>query len=489
MQQQEKTWALWQMAPGVATGEHQTTFAKRGVTGDEGDDDAGFLASFCRGGDSVGAMTVSRLEEIIASLRRVEADGGATRLLRYRTQTIAEGLARVSEAWLEPESRWMQQAVEGCSGCTGYTPEMVRWSLTDLFRRMTTRGLSALVEFELGSRDPFLGVRSGRSVCGRAANPPSLVFQVLAGTVPPVAVESIVLAILARAPMLVKTSRRDPVVARVYLASLRALAPELAERIAITTWEGGDNALDGVACRSSSIVTAYGGDEPIDELRSRCRFPTRFIGYGHRVSFGVVACSNDGKGEPYLQELVRDIALDVAAYDQHGCMSPHVIYVHAGAAWSADDVARALGEEGLPAVQRWLPRGVMDEGLRAQIMQSRGVGEFEGNVYESDGGVVIRAPGVKFRPSPGGRLVYVCRYDDVRELRDALAPLAGKVSTVGMHCGANERAGLVETLREIGARRVTRLGRMQRPLWIRDHDGRPRIGDWVDWTNVEPMSA
>jgi hypothetical protein len=38
----------------------------------------------------------------------------------------------------------------------------------------------------------------------------------------------------------------------------------------------------------------------------------------------------------------------------------------------------------------------------------------------------------------------------------------------------------------MGVRRVVRPGRMQRPLWQRDHDGRPRIADWVDWTDVEP---
>ena len=59
-------------------------------------------------------------------------------------------------------------------------------------------------------------------------------------------------------------------------------------------------------------------------------------------------------------------------------------------------------------------------------------------------------------------------------------------ATAGLWCDDPQRSALTGQLNRLGVRRITRPGRMQRPLWLRDHDGRPRISDWVDWTDVEP---
>lgn len=434
-------------------------------------------------GDFEGEATPDLLRKVTATLT---AEG--PRLAAITTQRIATRLALAAEAWLEPGSVWMQRAKEEGSASSGYSPQMLEWSLTELLRRFTPISLAALVESELGSLEPFQDPRSKAGhPCARSANPPQLVFQVLAGTVPPVGIEAIALSLLARAPLLLKTASEEPVIPRLFLESLRAVTPDLARHVAVLTWRGGDGDLDDAACAAASFVLAYGGDDAVNALMQRCRFPTRFQGYGHRVSFAVIGDRADDLADLAIERVAEDLALDAAAYDQRGCMSPHCVFVSHHARWSPEQVAEALAFQGFPAVAEKLARGRLDPAKAAEIQQARGVAEFTARVLPSTDALVFLHEDTVFRPSPGGRTLHVVPYDDDESLFDALSPIAGAISTVGLSVSPTVQTAFSGRLGRMGARRICRLGRMQRPIWLRDHDGRPRLGDWVDWTDVEPL--
>ena len=67
---------------------------------------------------------------------------------------------------------------------------------------------------------------------------------------------------------------------------------------------------------------AQGSDETLRALRTLCPAGTPFVGYGHRVSFGVVC-----KGST---NAAAGFAKDVLLYDQGGCLSPQTIFVEGG---------------------------------------------------------------------------------------------------------------------------------------------------------------
>jgi hypothetical protein len=428
----------------------------------------------------------ARPEHLQTTLDALIANRAALR--RMTTARIADRIGQLAERWLEPENEAFATMVTATASATGYSVPMVEWSLRELLRRMSPASLTALVEAELGSREPFQAPRSAAALpCDRGAHPPSLIFQVLAGTVPPVAIESIVLALLARGPILLKTSSTEPVVARAFLRELRTIDPDLARHVSVMTWSGGDARFDAPAARAARIVSVYGGNDAVNAILARCQFPTRFYGYGHRVSFGVLGPTADSVGPAFLSRIVEDIALDAAAYDQRGCMSPHVLFVSRHTPWSADDVGRAIAERGFPAVEANLPRGTLSAGTLAQIQQARGTAAFTATTYESPTALTIVHDHTAFHASPGGRTLHIVPYDRPQDLLDAVQPFADAISVVGLHHQTPGRNDLIAALGHLGARRITRLGRMQRPLWLRDHDGRPRIGDWVDWTNVEPL--
>lgn len=417
-----------------------------------------------------------------------EVIDGREKLVDYTTEQIATRLAQVNAAWLADEDGVMAHAVEAISERCGYSPAMVEWSLRDILRRLTHRSMIALVEAELGSREPFQSPRNTELLpCARGAHPPDSILYVLADTVPPVAIEAVVLVLMSRAPSVIKTSSADPITARLYLESIRKWAPDLAEYVAVLTWTGGDDDLDQTACQRPSTIVAYGSNSTVDALQARCTFPTRFFGYGHRVSFGVVGPHDGSVGVQALDRLAHDIALDASAYDQRGCMSPHALFVSRAALWSAEAIAEQLAKTGFPQVATELPRGELPTAMHAAIMQQRGLAEFDGRAFESDDALVLLQNQLAFYPTPGGRTLHVVPYDEPDDLFETLEPLRGAISTVGLLYESSTRNEFVHRLGRLGARRVCRLGRMQRPLWLRDHDGRPRIGDWVEWTDIEPL--
>lgn len=433
------------------------------------------------GGDWEGNVSVAHLSAALTHLRAAHDE-----LRSHSTVHITERLALLSQRWFH-DTPWRHKGIQSVAETTGYTPQMIEWSLDDLFRRLTPPAMQALVQSELGSLEPFRAPRATMGPCARGAHPPELLFQVLAGTVPPVAIEAIVLALLARAPLLLKTSSEEPALARWMLQGLRDTTPELARSIAVLTWKGGDDPLDTLACTEASTVVAYGGTESIDSLYRRCRFPTRFFGYGHRVSFALIG-PDDGHGATLqLPALGRQLALDAAAYDQRGCMSPHLVFLASNAAWSTHEVCDAIAR-GFEQLHEELPGGTLPLEVAAARHQARGVAEFEGNWYGSDVGGAIAHDHTAFIPSPGGRILHVVPFEDLHTLKETLTPLRGAVSTVGLHWPPPDIDGIIDLLGKLGARRITRPGRMQRPVWLRDHDGRPRIADWIEWTDVEPQA-
>lgn len=430
--------------------------------------------------DWSGPVTTPQLEQTLAALSSAGAE-----LRTLSTVHITEQLGLLEQRWAH-DPGWRASCASSVAAATGLSPQMVEWSLDDLMRRLTPAALQALVRNELGSLEPFRAPRSTSGPCARGAHPPHLVLQILAGTVPPVAVEAIILSLLCRAPLLLKTSSSEPHVARWLLLALREMAPELASAIAVLTWSGGDDTLDTLACSRASTVVAYGNNSTINALYHRCTFPTRFFGYGHRISFAIIG-PDDGSGAiGRLPQLGRDLALDAAAYEQQGCMSPHTIFVASNCAWHLEDVARSISD-GFEELHHTLPRGTLPLPIAAAWSQARAVAEFSGRWQGTDHGGTVSHTETAFHPSPGGRLLHVVPFDTVPSLTRALTPLRGSLSTVGLHWPSPDIDGIIDLLGTLGARRFTRPGRMQRPVWLRDHDGRPRIGDWVEWTDVEPL--
>ena len=251
-------------------------------------------------------------------------------------------------------------------------------------------GLRSIGEGMLGDgaaaelQRPHRQQEDGFSLVVLPAEPPGLILQPLLP------------ALAARAPVLFKSSRAEPRFAQAFLAALGRRLPELREAYAAATWTGGDETVEPALHTAARVVTAYGAQETIEALQSAV--PRRLITFGPKLSLGWV-----GPGAN-LAQAAHGMALDIATFDQRGCLSVHAVFVEPPVvALFATALAEALRE-----LAPQLPPGRANTTDRAGVRLAREDAELRGLDWHGDAldaGTVIVDPGPRISPSPGLRTV------------------------------------------------------------------------------------
>lgn len=394
------------------------------------------------------------LREAIAS---VEAAGVA---LRSRERaSLVDALAETWERIADPERAAGRAAREEIPKSSGLSLPMVAWALS------TTLG-------DVRGELRRLAARM-RPPEGTLESPPRLGAVILAGNVFTACVQPLSAALLAKVPIVVKASSEDDALPRLFGEVLREIDPDLAAAYLVVTIPGGTPRLEATLLARAGVVSAYGSDETLASIRGRLDASTALVMHGHGLGLGCVA-----PGAP-LEAAAEAFALDVAAYDQRGCMSPHAIGVETGT--DAHRFARLLADA-LSALEPEMPRGVLPAEIGAAQVQWRGVAAARGALYEGDHSAVSYEGEVAPRLSPGWRNVMVYRTDD----------FAGHASALGLHLKAVGVAGdvmeLARTLPAPLAPRVCPAGRMQMPPLSAPADGLPPWHGFVRLISVEPST-
>ncbi|MFO0626312.1 MAG: acyl-CoA reductase [Polyangiales bacterium] len=328
---------------------------------------------------------------------------------------------RVDAVWRTVEALRRDEAAlrAAVMRTAGGSDDAARWSVRHTLARYTPDALTA---------------RCDARWEGRA------VRVVLAATVPLAPLRAIVLPLLqcARA-VWVKPSRRQPEVARRVVDALAA------QGLPVHLGEG-----------AAQGVIAYGRDETLDLLAAQTPPDVAFEGHGH--GFGAVVLT------AWEDETAQAVARDVAAYDQHGCLSPQVVLC----AHDAPGLARALHHALADLETRW-PRAPMDAGVGAGVWQWLGVQAALGaTVHRGAGHAVTLWDRAVMQASPGARNVAVVPVHDLDAARALLTPHARVLSNVGTDAPHDPR------WRPEGfAGRVSAVGAMQDPPLDGPEDPRP----------------
>jgi hypothetical protein len=410
--------------------------------------------------------------------------------------SIIDVVDAVARRLLDPADEMRRVAEAVLPAVTGASREMIRHVLDRMAADWRAEGLRRVLHADVGDErvlDAFHAAEGERSL--RRAFGPPLMLHVFSGNVPGVSVTSLVRALLVKSASLGKTAAGEPLLAALFARGIAEADAGLGACLAVTYWPGGDDELERCALERASAVIAYGSAETIRSLRSRTPAATTFLGYGHRLSFGVLAREAlTSEGAPRLAEAA---ARQVATFDQQGCVSPHLFYAEEGGevepeAW-ASMLARAMA-----ALEDELPRGALAPGEAAAIRQLRGEAEFaqiagRGHVLHASGGgtawTVIYDPQPDFIPSCLNRLVRVKPVAEVLEVADHAEAVASVLQTVGMAGPAARLSTLAERLARAGASRLCPLERMAWPPPDWRHDGRPPLGDLLRWCDWEPASG
>jgi len=416
--------------------------------------------------------------------------------LRSRTTgDLVNSLCEVAAEWLRPENKFRRLALKFGPEQTGFSPAILEKGLDAFFHRFTPENFEALLAQDLGDSiamvEPYRPAPNASRLTPHYWHGPEFLVHIAAGNIPNPALMSLTLGLLTRSAQFMKCATGAAFLPRLFAHSLYELDPKLGACLELAEWRGGQADLETALFAKADCVTATGSDETLLAIRARLPVATRFLGYGQRVSFGFVA--REVLCEETIAEIVSRAADDVMAWDQNGCLSPHVFYVEERGAVESDQFAARLAAE-LAQRETTEPRGKISIEEAATIASRRAMYEtlaaHRGDVKiwaseNSTAWTVVFEHEARFRFSPLNRFIFVKPVADVAAVRPGIDDLRGKVSTVGMAAPPEKLRELARRFACWGATRICPLGQMQNPPLTWRHDGRPALGDIVLWTDVE----
>jgi hypothetical protein len=168
------------------------------------------------------------------------------------------------------------------------------------------------------------------------------------------------------------------------------------------------------------------------------------------------------------------VALDISAYDQHGCLSPHFVLVEPGGAVEPQAFAQLLAASALTALAQLLPAAEPTMQEQAERMQWQAIAAVRGELH-AHSTHAVSFEDAPLRPSPGGRQISVYACADHNALQRHLEPFAPHLKCIGVAGSKAERAKLTEHVQRFCAAQVCRSGEMQSPPFDTWADGAPPL--------------
>ncbi len=433
-------------------------------------------------------LTAAMVTEAVRNLR-----SNREKFLSERpTSNLIHILSNLAEDWLDPAFPYRRMALTEPSGFPAATLER---GLDSFFSQLTTEAFENLVVQDLGHSERLdrmvPATEEFRARVMATAHGPEVLVHVTAGNLPVPALMSLVLGMLVRCGQFVKCASGASLIPRLFAHSLYDREPKLGACIEIAEWPGGSTELEHALFAAADCVTATGSDETLASIQRVLPPRVRFLPYGHRVSFGYV--SQEALSRSGTPQVIERAGADVVAWNQLGCLSPHLFYVENGGSVPPEKFAELLAAE-LERREQSEPRGPLPVEEAAQIATTRGFYQVRAahtaetrcwSSRESTDWTVVFETDGQFRLSCLNRFIFV---KPVNTLTDALhnaASVKGQVSTVGIAAPGQKAQELAAQLSRWGATRICPLGQMQNPPLTWRHDGRPALADLVTWTDWE----
>ncbi|MGB0419879.1 MAG: acyl-CoA reductase [Limisphaerales bacterium] len=410
------------------------------------------------------------------------------------TPTLIRTLANVAENWtLEhyPIRKW---TLERGPQETGFPLTTLTKGIDQFMAQMNETSLQALIQQDLGH------LKRLDQPCSNEADPSGqrlsmafgseLIFHISGGALPNAIFTHMILGILTKSAQLIKCPSGGSFLARMLAHSLYDADPKLGTCLEVAEWEGGDHELETIAMEEAETITATGSDATLASVHQRVTPSKRFLAYGHKVSAALIT-----KGALQglsTRKLLHKVVDDIVAWNQRGCLSPHVIYVEDNPDLPPIQFAERLADY-LQDRELEEPRGSILPGEAARIRSRRSfytirAAHAPGTAFwESKGNTnwtVVFEEDPIFQTSCLNRFIYVKRIERVKEVIDGLESMHGKVSTLALAAAPSEADEIVEVMGRWGVSRICPIGSMQQPPLGWRHDGRPALGDlvrWVDW--------
>ncbi|MFC0409754.1 acyl-CoA reductase [Roseomonas elaeocarpi] len=421
-------------------------------------------------------------------------DEAAATLRSMPVDAIAAAVDAAAERMLDRAHPLRQRAEQLLPIVTGYDGESVRLGLTATFRNFRLPQLRRFLAADLADPGVLDGFRpQARGGLARARGP-ALLLHVWAGNVPGLPVWGLVRGLLVKAGTIGKVSAAEPLLAGWFATLLAEAEPRLAGCLAILCWKGGADPAEQAAFDAADTVVAFGGNRTLAAIRNRLPGSTRFVGHGHKLSFGMVGREALTPGRaPAAANLV---ARDIARFEQQGCFAPQMIFAERGGAVDPAGFARHLAAA-LAAAEARHPRRLLPLDEAAALAEWRD--REEARAVAQPGRAVVSAPDLGWcvsyadaaeplRPAALNRSVTVVALDALEEAAALVAPFRELLQAAGVAAPPRRLHALAEALSAAGVTRIAALGAMTAPDAGWHNDGRFNLLDLLTITEIDPAA-
>ena len=406
--------------------------------------------------------------------------------------SLVDMLSELSSNWLRHDFPFRQHVLERASE-TPFSRATLEKGLDDFFKMVNREQLMRLLRQEFGSAqalERFVSDPIGSGKSHRLMTPEFMV-HFTAGHLPNPVWTLLIFGFLLRSAQFFKCSRGTSLLPRLFAHSLYEMEPKLGACLEIAEWPGGTVGLEQELFKDADCVTATGQDETLVEIQARLNSGVRFVGYGTRVSFGFI--SRDALSDFRSHEVAERAARDVVAWNQLGCLSPHLFYVEPGGKIDPEQFGQMLAAE-LAKKEQTEPRGNLPVEMAATISSRRAVYQMRAahslntRIWTSENSTawtVVYETDPRFQHSCLHRFVYVKPVSDLGDLLRLTDPWRKNISTIGVAVPDGKLTAVAETLSRSGATRICPLGQMQSPSLSWRHDGRSPLSELVTWVELE----
>jgi len=436
---------------------------------------------------AVPVLSDTQMKELAARVRNAARRHLKTLSVARIADIIDHAIARL----LDRGDPYRQKAEALLPVITGYDAEMIRLGLTGYLKTFRKPELNKFLAEDFANPrilDDFQPMAKGGVA---RAYGPDILAHIWAGNVPGLPLWSLISGLLVKAGNIGKVPSAEPLFAGLFARLLAEIEPSLAECFAIVWWKGGETAGETALLGEADVVLAYGGNDTLEAIRGRVPVTTRFLAYGHKISFGMISRTTlDLRKASSIAHLA---AYDVVRYDQQGCYSPHVFFVERGGKVSPREFRGYLAHE-LACFEAKYPRRALTIAEASDVAAWRHQEEIRA-FSQPDREITGDAAGAwtvayvedeeEFAPSGLNRTVKIVAIESLADVAPRVAPYKALLQTVGIAASPEELYRLADGLGQAGVTRISALGHMTAPEAGWHHDGRFNLVDLITLTEIE----
>jgi len=440
-------------------------------------------------------LTKKSVEEIIADLKKQRERYFFTSDI----PTILDTINTVTERWLDPMYKGRLLAKDILPPITGFSSEMIEtWGFGRFLSILKRENFPIFNKLNHENFQDFSAHGAGwvkaygTQEITHSNLDPVLIGHICAGNIIGIGAIEIIMDKLIDAATWVKPPSEEPVFTALYAKTIEEIDPQLAYTIAVLPYKSKNTELNEFLFSQSDLIRATGSEiarRNLMELSKNHNTPV--AGHWHKLSFITIA-------REYLDKQAREIAelvsLDVSAWDQQGCFSPHEVFVEKGGMVSPKKFAKLLAEE-MAVTAKILPKGSKSGKMQVldgyhRYFKKKQMGE-PVDIFQSpskDWLVIYDGISKDFEPSPLFRVIRVRPVDDIIDVVNIIRPLSKFLQTSGVAIPNNRILPFASAIGEVGVTNIRAISSMTLQKAWEPWDGRFPMQELFEHDNIRWVS-